>query len=215
MRKTKKTKMSNAVPHIGGCKNGIKIFMEEMMNENELKEIESFEKDLKTFIGAYVKKIEQCKFRPKRCLHFDVKNVSQFKEDDLEKALGEIKNNAVYIITSQKPFEDSQKKAYMRCKDDGFQMSRDMTEESCGKTDKPCLYVGSSITNVNTRLKQHIGITDSKSVYALHLRQWWQDAALKIRVYQFKDDIKDYGLQFIEDYLWEKNKPLFGRKGSK
>jgi hypothetical protein len=33
MRRTKKTKMSNAVPHIGGCKNSIKIFMEEMMSD--------------------------------------------------------------------------------------------------------------------------------------------------------------------------------------
>jgi hypothetical protein len=187
------------------------------MSELELAEELECQKFMEEFEKTkleYIEKIANYKFLPPRCLPFDVENVSAYSSQDLEKDLKGIKTNAVYIIASQKPLGEDQKKFYEQCKENGFCMSRDMDSGSSHNEKAPCLYVGSSITDVNTRLKQHIGISDYKSIYALHLSKWWSDASLKITVYHF-EKIEDYGLQFIEDRLWEKYKPIFGRKGSR
>ncbi|GHU69297.1 hypothetical protein FACS189450_01910 [Spirochaetia bacterium] len=173
-----------------------------------------FNEDIRARMDEYFEKIRACSFCPQKGVQFDVEDVSKFLEEDLEKELGKIAKNAVYIISSKKSFEVEQRNAYDKCKEDGFKMSRDMTGGE-NKNKPCCLYVGSSINDVYTRLKQHLGITESKATYALHLKHWWSDAALQITVYQFKDGIEDYALQFIEDSLWEENKPIFGRKGSK
>ncbi|GHT94408.1 hypothetical protein FACS1894141_1020 [Spirochaetia bacterium] len=179
-------------------------------------EYAGFEKDIRTHMKEYFKKINGRPFCLTNDAQIDVGNVSKFSKEELKKKLRGIKQNAVYIITSQESFEGKQRKAYNNCKKNGFQMSRDMFKKHHENTNKPCcLYVGSSITDVNTRLKQHLGITESKTTYALHLKYWWKDATLQITVYQFNDDIEDYVLQFIEDCLWEENKPIFGRKGGK
>jgi hypothetical protein len=176
-----------------------------------------FETKSRGLMEKYFKKIKKASFRPIKGLQFDVENVSRFSEDDLKKALGGIKTNVVYIITSQKPWTEKQKAKYDRCKNvDKYAMPRDMTGNSCQKgKKKPCLYVGSSKTDVYKRLKEHIGNYDYKKLSALHLRQWWQDAALKISIYQFEDGIEDSMLQFIEDRVWENQKPLLGKKGPK
>jgi hypothetical protein len=75
-----------------------------------------------------------------------------------------------------------------------------------------CLYVGSCRENASSRIKQHF---DKRSkTYGLHLSEWWcRKKPIKMFILAFKEDFDKGYLSWIEDILWEKYKPLFGKKG--
>ncbi|MDR2865729.1 MAG: hypothetical protein LBV68_08985 [Spirochaetaceae bacterium] len=75
-----------------------------------------------------------------------------------------------------------------------------------------CLYVGSCKDNIKNRMKHHIG--DLSTTYGLHLDAWWDKSkSIEIFVLQFGENITGGILNLIEDTLWVKYKPLFGKKG--
>ena len=88
-------------------------------------------------------------------------------------------------------------------------------ERSCPKDNKApssIMYVGSSTTNIRTRIKQHQGYGDNTKTYALHLKHWFK-GDYKITVQEYSDDLDKEVLQIIEDNLSYNLKPAFGKKG--
>jgi len=76
------------------------------------------------------------------------------------------------------------------------------------------LYVGRS-QKLRTRLRQHLG-SNYVGTYGLHMQRWAQGINEKIEIQYYKLDQQDNLLvQAVEDSLWLKLKPAFGRKGDK
>ena len=79
-----------------------------------------------------------------------------------------------------------------------------------------CLYVGSSYELPN-RFKEHLGY-GTPAKFALQLVHWARDfheLELTFEYAEYDDTLEEDVLQALEDTLWEKRKPMFGRKGSK
>lgn len=76
------------------------------------------------------------------------------------------------------------------------------------------LYVGSSRTNIASRINQHLGFTESKGTYALHMIHVVPDLNFRITILRFHE-IKPSLLQIYEDSLHEALKPMFGRRGAR
>lgn len=81
------------------------------------------------------------------------------------------------------------------------------------------LYVGSSMKNFYTRIKQHLGLA-GKSVYSMHLLRWDKQMTytVKVTVYEIKN-IKNHEViipqnvvEAIEQQIWDKLHPIFGKK---
>jgi hypothetical protein len=79
-------------------------------------------------------------------------------------------------------------------------------------------YVGSS-KNITQRLKDHLGYC-SKKTYSLQLVHWTPSLPLKLEFICAKypksaspESLKVY--QALEDTLWERLKPMFGRQGKR
>jgi hypothetical protein len=84
-----------------------------------------------------------------------------------------------------------------------------------GKKPK-CLYVGSS-HDIAGRVIKHFWKC-AKDTYSLHLIEWeWWDEKNKVQiaVWDASKITSDVHLQIIEDIVWDKYKPLFGREGAK
>ena len=76
------------------------------------------------------------------------------------------------------------------------------------------LYVGRS-QKLRSRIRQHLG-DNYKGTYALHMLRWCTNIEEKIEITCFKIEGHDNLLvQSVEDALWNKLKPCFGRKGDK
>ncbi|MFL9838295.1 hypothetical protein ABS768_12340 [Flavobacterium sp. ST-75] len=81
------------------------------------------------------------------------------------------------------------------------------------------LYVGSTIKNFYSRLKQHLGLI-GKNLYSMHLSRWDEQMiyTIKVTVYKIKN-IKDPEIiitqnivEVIEQQIWDKLQPVFGKK---
>jgi len=79
---------------------------------------------------------------------------------------------------------------------------------------KSCIYVGGCRTNIINRIKQHIGFGHTHT-YSLRLKHWCSPLRLKLTLYEFSKNVDTEAFQQIEDEIWEKLKPMFGKKGSK
>jgi len=79
------------------------------------------------------------------------------------------------------------------------------------------LYVGSSITNFKTRIKNHLGVMGSR-VYSLHLAKWDQNIDYDVLIDVFKVNSSDgsilerFVVEIIEQQIWDELKPVFGKK---
>ncbi|OHE03688.1 hypothetical protein [Sulfurimonas sp. RIFOXYB12_FULL_35_9] len=87
-------------------------------------------------------------------------------------------------------------------------------ERNCPKLNNASstLYVGSSITGLKKRIKEHIGY-GSKSTYSLQLKHWFK-GNYKITIKVYDDKISREVIQIIEDNLSHQLKPAFGKQGS-
>lgn len=92
-----------------------------------------------------------------------------------------------------------------------FSRYKNKKERKCAKLNSPSktMYVGSSTTGVQKRIKQHQGLS-SADTYALHLTHWFK-GEFKITIKQY--DVDRDVLQIIEDDLSEQLKPAFGKQG--
>lgn len=93
-----------------------------------------------------------------------------------------------------------------------FRKFKEQTNRKCPKANLPSqtLYVGSSVGNLATRLKQHIGCNSNEKTYALNLHCWFQGIFLiTAKTYEVSPTI----LQIIENSLHYHLKPAFGKMG--
>jgi Uri superfamily endonuclease len=95
---------------------------------------------------------------------------------------------------------------------------KNIDEKIKSKTEKSgnVLYVGSKVKDLYSRLANHLGLNkNSRRTYSLYIKDWWTNegkTTFTIDVYVVKD-INQEQLQFIEDLIWEHEKPLFGKEG--
>ncbi|PZX92699.1 hypothetical protein DOS84_14690 [Flavobacterium aquariorum] len=80
------------------------------------------------------------------------------------------------------------------------------------------LYVGSSTTDFVTRIKNHLGVLKNR-VYSLHLSKWDENFNYEIVIDIFKvksldknEVIERFVVEIIEQQIWEKLQPIFGKK---
>ncbi len=78
-----------------------------------------------------------------------------------------------------------------------------------------CLYVGSSRA-MKKRLNEHLGL-GAASTYALQLSHWAVPLKLDLRLVcaRYDDHIHYASIQMLEDTLWHRKQPMFGRQGRK
>ena len=76
------------------------------------------------------------------------------------------------------------------------------------------LYVGSSSTNLRSRLKQHLD-QGPRSTYALHMKTWDEEhrSDIEIEVRYYDENLSRDVLQIIEDALRHELNPIFGKAG--
>ncbi|NWL79582.1 hypothetical protein DM872_22285 [Pseudomonas taiwanensis] len=78
------------------------------------------------------------------------------------------------------------------------------------------LYVGSSLALLD-RVKQHLGY-GPQGTYALQLCHWLPTAlpgSLELHAWRFAPDTPPSIIQAIEDSLWRRLRPMFGRQGAR
>lgn len=77
----------------------------------------------------------------------------------------------------------------------------------------PVFYVGSS-RSLGKRIKEHLGF-GPRGTYALQLVYWATDISgeLYLTIWRFPEKLGQDVSQAIEDWLWTKCKPMFGRQG--
>lgn len=82
-------------------------------------------------------------------------------------------------------------------------------------TDSTTIYVGSS-RSLENRMEQHL-VTAPKATYALKLREWCPDAdfSISVEAVRLLYEKIHIQLQDIEDALWRKDRPMFGKVGSR
>lgn len=79
------------------------------------------------------------------------------------------------------------------------------------------LYVGSSINDFSSRLKDHLGLK-GHSTYALHLSKWDENLkySIRIKTYEIKHmngTIVDRDIvEIVEQQIWDKLQPVFGKR---
>jgi len=76
-------------------------------------------------------------------------------------------------------------------------------------------YVGSS-RSLGNRIEQHLGF-GHQGTFSLQIIHWSSGISgeLTITIYRFPENLGQDVIQAIEDGLWEKHKPMFGRRGSR
>lgn len=85
-----------------------------------------------------------------------------------------------------------------------------------------CLYVGSSLATkkrkqtLASRIGQHLN-SAPRGTYALKLSKWASNlpGGIIVRAFQFDDGVSHSSVLAIEDYLSDRLKPLFGKRGQK
>ncbi len=85
-------------------------------------------------------------------------------------------------------------------------------------TDNDILYVGSSTTDFNMRIRNHFGL-QSPSVYSLHLSRWDNKLDYDISLHLYEVISKSSNgrverpiVEIIEQQIWDTLNPLFGKK---
>ena len=86
------------------------------------------------------------------------------------------------------------------------------------KESNSTLYLGSKIKDIRGRICQHLGINgEGVSTYSLYLNRWWSlvnnQSSICIDVWHF-NEIDPEILEILEDLLWDKHLPLFGKQGA-
>lgn len=76
-----------------------------------------------------------------------------------------------------------------------------------------CLYVGKS-EEIHKRLKDHLGYSARKT-YSLQLSHWAKSLDLPLNLYcaQYANNVEKDVLQALEDHLWDRLRPVLGRRG--
>lgn len=80
------------------------------------------------------------------------------------------------------------------------------------------LYVGSSMNDFKSRLKDHLGIKKGIRTYGLHLSKWDDNLpySIRIKTYEISSntnmEIERTTVEIIEQQIWDTLKPVFGKR---
>ncbi|WP_242077110.1 hypothetical protein [Brevundimonas diminuta] len=74
------------------------------------------------------------------------------------------------------------------------------------------LYVGSSLT-LSSRIKEHLGYGSDRT-FALRLNSWVPACEIDLLVAAYDRDASNEAVLLLEDTLWRRLTPMFGRSGS-
>ena len=131
----------------------------------------------------------------------NAKPIKEFLFENFEQ-LKNIKR-AIYIIEE---IEGNKEKTF-----NNFVEYKKLKLRKCPKENMPSniLYVGSSTTNIKSRIKQHIEEAH-KDTFALHMKHWFK-GKYKITILVYNEPIEI--LQIIEDNISNSLKPAFGKMG--
>ncbi len=135
--------------------------------------------------------------------------------DTLPSDLSEIEIDYIYTIKVRGESSNiSIHKKRFKVEKTKTQKNKDMCRINAHNS-KQYLYVGRS-QNIRTRIRQHLSGIKYKGTYALHMLRWCAEieSNIEITCYELKD-MDNLMVQTIEDALWEKLLPCFGRKGDK
>lgn len=82
-------------------------------------------------------------------------------------------------------------------------------------TESIVFYVGSS-KSLSNRIKDHLGF-GYKGTYSIQMCYWVleQKGGITIKIYRFGSEYSANAIQAIEDGLWNKYSPMFGRRGAR
>lgn len=85
--------------------------------------------------------------------------------------------------------------------------------KACCKVNEPSniMYVGSSITGLKKRLKQHI-VECADKTYSLRLYEWFK-GEYEVQILQFNENEPKEVIQLIEDSISYDLSPAFGKQG--
>lgn len=76
------------------------------------------------------------------------------------------------------------------------------------------VYVGTS-RDLRSRFKTHLGIGEGRSTWGLYMSKWLvAGARFEVEYYRFPEE-SEGNVELIEGMLWERSKPLFGKRGGR
>ncbi|MDQ7797801.1 MAG: hypothetical protein RDU76_02500 [Candidatus Edwardsbacteria bacterium] len=166
-------------------------------------------KDLKTSINM----LENIKMPACNKLNISSKNLTKPMEvESLLKLIDNKNTNVIYVFYIDKGKVECVKNAAQKYRSKKGEIHFSQINNS----NSTCLYVGSKITGIRGRIKQHIG-TDNTRTYAMHLKSWIIkcDTNIHIEYYSFDDSVSRETVQLMENTLWRQKKPLLGKLGAK
>jgi len=146
------------------------------------------------------------------------------KKEELPSSINQISKNdtpVIYIITCidpQERFHLIKRYHTFNLYNIGFARSQGRINiAKFNNTDSETFYVGSTMNSLKTRITQHLGAGNDRT-YALHLSKWDNDImyTLNIQVYKIKNTLnfsmERTFIELIEQAIWEKHNPVFGKK---
>lgn len=167
---------------------------------------------------------------PEACKHpilIDAVSLLSMTDNDLKKLLkphlNELTKDIIYTIALIDVNDKNNITAsFLNAKKEKLEnraYSKLNTENTNTITDNVTLYVGSSkAKNILQRIRCHMGM-GPKNTYAMHLNKWFpksEKCKIKITLLEFsqpdKENLKTNLLELIEQALWNKMKPLLGKK---
>lgn len=178
-------------------------------------------KDAKNNLNSLILKLNSFKFPNQVKIEF---NTSELSKDGIDKIVKNVpvgsdseNENFIYIIkVDSDSFNAGEIKNLLRSEKNKQidEKTKDLPQISITNNSE-YLYVGRS-HKLRSRIRQHLG-EKYPGTYALHLERWCKNLNYDIVViyFLFKENQDNAFIQAIEDALWDKLKPCFGRKGDK
>ena len=149
-------------------------------------------------------------------------NLDKKMDEDERFCLESYDKSSAYIYLFEVDSEASASEIRKAC--DGEKQKKELSLPRLNhEAESKYLYVGSSLSGINTRINQHIGSYKGKTTYSLHLKKWLNQKYLtkvKLTIYEVKPtNSSEMSLaeltQMLEDSLWERLHPVLGKKGGK
>ncbi|MFZ6040302.1 GIY-YIG nuclease family protein [Vibrio natriegens] len=156
-------------------------------------------------------------FPPSKHIKFDASDI------DIENICGQIPvgcSGEDYIYIFKVQTDDKISHLFIefleteRKKQSDLKHKKDLPRVNYENVGSSYLYVGRS-QNLRSRIRQHLS-EKYKGTYAMHMERWSCELKVLVEIEYFKlTGYESFVIQAIEDSLWSKLKPVFGRRGDK
>ncbi|MBT9096347.1 hypothetical protein KFZ76_01310 [Methylovulum psychrotolerans] len=145
-------------------------------------------------------------------------NVNNFSVDHVISQISKIlaRNDYIYIFKTCGQNRDNRKfrNELLKAKKTQEKGEKDFPKVNEANKGTQYLYVGRS-HKLKNRIRQHLD-DGYKGTYAMHMKRWCDSLNETVEILYFELEDKDNLLvQAVEDALWDKLRPCFGRKGDK